>query len=186
MPAPLLKRVAAGDAEAVRTCLERYTPLVWSMARRWLHDDAQAEDTVQEIFIQVWKSAAGYDPKIASERTWIGTIARRRLIDQRRKLGAAPEVETLDVEEASEEDSGLSGVATGEEAQVALRAMEKLEPGQKRVLLLSIMEGLSHGQIAAKTGQPLGTVKTQLRTGLKRLRGMLQVVHTPTSGRVMS
>ena len=172
----ILQRVAAGDQSGVRECLDRYGGLVWSLARRLSNTEADAEDAVQEIFLEVWKSAERYDPEIASEVTFIAMIARRRLIDRRRKAGRRPRSETLsavtDVAEASPDVSEPS--STDEDVAAARRALGKLNPEQQRVLQLSIVHGLSHDRIARATGLPLGTVKTHARRGLIRVRELIE------------
>ena len=154
-------------------CLTAHAPLVWSMARRMLRDPSLAEDAVQDIFIQVWESAARYDPGRASERVWIATIARRRLFDLLRRQGAAPKLELLESDSVGIADERAHFLALDEEAELARRALVKLKPEQQRLISLSIMDGLSHSQIASVTGLPLGTVKTHLRAGLLHLRELL-------------
>lgn len=172
----ILKRIAAGDADAVQACLDRYGGLVWSLARRFCYTQAESEDAVQEIFLDVWRSAARFDPGVASEPTFVAMIARRRLIDRRRRAGReidsrllAPEIDQADGSSARPGDS----VEVSEEAAAAARAMETLRPEQQRVLRLSIYQGLSHEKIAEATGMPLGTVKTHVRRGLIRIREIL-------------
>ena len=94
----ILQRVAAGDTEAVAACIDRFGGLVWSLARRFLDRPTEAEDAVQEIFIELWKSASRFDPSIASETTFVAMIARRRLIDRQRKLGRRLESEAVSIE----------------------------------------------------------------------------------------
>lgn len=86
----ILERIAAGEQHAVNECLDRYGNLVWSLARRYLRNAADAEDAVQDIFIDIWSSAGRYDRNIASEVAFISTIARRRLIDKLRKADRRP------------------------------------------------------------------------------------------------
>lgn len=168
----LLERIAAGDSAAVPLLLDRYGPLVWSIARKQIGADA-AEDVVQEIFIQIWKSAGRYDPEIASEATYITTIARRRLIDHRRRIGRQPLREEL-VDEPPVVDLGLDSVDLSDEARVAAEAIANLKPDQQRVLRLAIVDGLTHSEIAERTKLPLGTVKSHARRGLERVRSMLE------------
>lgn len=168
----LLERVAAGDRSAVPQLLDRYGPLVWSIARRQLGNEA-AEDAVQETFVQIWKNAERFDPSRASEATYITTIARRRVIDFRRKAGRRPEAEELTFETPVESE-GLASVEIGDEARVASEALADLKPDQQRVLKLAIVEGLTHTQIAARTKMPLGTVKSHARRGLERVRALLE------------
>jgi len=169
----ILQRVAQGDARAVEECLDRYSALVWSLARKQLPDHGLAEDLVQDVFIDVWKSAARFDPKISSEANFIGVIARRRLIDGRRKVGRRPEQQAIEGEEVSASDQGLEAVDRGDEARVAAQALEQLKPEHRKILVMSVMHGLSHSQIAKTTGMPLGTVKSHLRRGLEKVRALL-------------
>ncbi len=80
----LLQRIAGGDRSAVAACIDTYSGLVWSLARRFLQNEADAEETVQEIFLELWEKAARFDPGVAGEVTFVSMIARRRLIDRRR------------------------------------------------------------------------------------------------------
>ena len=168
----ILHRVAEGDQDAIKECMERFSGLVWSLARRLAGNAAEAEDAVQEIFIDVWRSAGRFDPTIASETTFIAMIARRRLIDRGRRRARRPEVAAIP--ETIESDGPAFDPAEVEEAaKAALSAMERLRPEQRKVLELSIQFGRSHEQIAGTTGLPLGTVKTHARRGLIRLREIL-------------
>lgn len=171
----LLQRIAAGDGTAVALCLQKYGNLVWSTARRWSASNSDAEDAVQEIFIDVWKCAGSYDPELASEATFVMLIARRRLIDRRRRRQIV--TEPLD-------ESASDGCVGGdrdpgefaemcEEAAVASEFLSELREDERRVLELSVHEGLSHQEIATLVGMPLGSVKTNIRRGLGRLRDRL-------------
>jgi RNA polymerase sigma-70 factor (ECF subfamily) len=167
---PLLPRVAAGERAAIRECIQRYGGLVWSLARR--ASPVDAEDAVQEIFLDLWKSAARYDARAGSETTFIATIARRRLIDRRRARARRPETDPLS------ERIPASGGATpraelGAEAALAARALDQLRPEQRQVLVLTALHGLSHEEVASSTGMPLGTVKAHARRGLIRVREAL-------------
>ncbi|MGH7243368.1 MAG: sigma-70 family RNA polymerase sigma factor [Phycisphaerales bacterium] len=171
MDQPTLQRIASGDKAAVQICIDRYAGLVWSLARRMCMNSADAEDAVQEIFVEIWRNAYRFDPNIASETTFIAMIARRRLIDRRRKLSRQRDRAPLD--DASPTRPDAPKAELGEEAQIASRAMDELGADQQRVLRLSLMQGLSHEKIATATGLPLGTVKTHARRGLLRIREML-------------
>jgi RNA polymerase sigma-70 factor (ECF subfamily) len=170
----MFQRVARKDPAAIRECIDRFGGLVWSLARRFSATEADAEDAVQEVFLNLWKSAARYDPGVASEATFVAMIARRRLIDRnrarRRDLPSEPLGDRI--EPARENEATPPDVT--EEAAVAARALEQLHPEQQRVLRMSIYRGLSHEQIAQATGLPLGTVKTHIRRGLIRVREMLE------------
>jgi RNA polymerase sigma factor (sigma-70 family) len=168
----LLPKVAAGEQPAVALCVERYGGLVWSIARKYLRDRAEAEDAVQEVFIAVWRAADRFDPAVASETTFIAMIARRRLIDRVRKIGRKPDESELGaVNEPMVETTDRLEVA--DEARIAAAALDELGEPQRTVLKLSIYDGLSHGDIAEKMDLPLGSVKTYIRRGLQKIREML-------------
>jgi len=169
----ILKRIAAGDEKAVPECLDKYGGLVWSIARKLLRNSADAEDVVQEIFVDVWKNAVRFDETKASEITFIAMIARRRLIDKIRHSSRRISADSLDdvlVEPSTRSDKTLQ---TNIEAQQAAEAMNTLRPEQQQVLQLSIVEGMSHQEISEATGIPLGTVKTHARRGLLQVREFL-------------
>ncbi len=179
---PVLGRIAAGDRAAVEECIDRYGGLVWSLARRLCPNRNDAEDAVQEIFIDLWKSAGRFDEAQASEATFVAMIARRRLIDRRRAVQRQPEIKEL-----SEEDWTATQENTFEmtaDAARAARAMNDLRPEQQRVLQLSIWYGLSHQEISQTTGMPLGTVKTYVRRGLSQIRQAMGIRSLDTIGEV--
>ena len=173
MAEAILKRIASGDREAVASCLDQYGGLVWSIARKMLRNTDDAEDAVQEIFVDLWKSAVRFDPAVASEAAFIAMISRRRLIDRIRSAKRRREVgETAAAAVLERVDPGLSPDRCVEAAQ-AVRALDALRPEQREVLLLSTCQGLSHDEIAEKIGMPLGTVKAHVRRGLLRIRAAL-------------
>jgi RNA polymerase sigma-70 factor (ECF subfamily) len=170
----LLQRVAKGEPTAVRDTIDRYSALVWSLARRLSPTRADAEDAVQEIFISLWKSADRYDPDTAKESTFVAMIARRRLIDRMRRTGRRPDIGSAELNETlappSSEGARESEVINGEQSRIVAEAFRELSQEQQRVLRLSLQHGQSHSQIAESTGIPLGTVKTHARRGLIRLK----------------
>ena len=170
----LLERIAAGDPAAVKECMDTYGGLVWSLARRFSRSAADAEDATQEIFLEIWKSAARYDATMGSEAVFLTTIARRRLIDRMRARKRRPETEEFDEERSLEppRDAPDAG-ALAVEAAIATRALEQLGEGERQILLMGIVDGMTHSEIAVATGKPLGTVKTQMRRGLKKVRALL-------------
>ncbi len=154
-------------------CLRAYGGLVWSIARRMLRNNEDVEDAVQEIFLDVWKNAERFDESQASETTFVAMIARRRLIDRIRYTNrriSADSLEDLVVEPWTRSDKSMQVCI---EANEAAKAMESLRPEQKQVLYLSIVQGLSHQEIADQTGMPLGTVKTHARRGILQTREVL-------------
>lgn len=172
----ILERVSKGQPSAVQDCIDRYGGLVWSLARRFCANVSDAEDAVQEIFLDVWRSAPRYDPSVAAEATFIAMIARRRLIDRNRRTKRS--TPSLDAGEfgslIGDGKPPIEAAAeVGEDARRAAIALESLKPEQQRVLRLSIYQGLSHEKIAQATDLPLGTVKTHVRRGLIRIREIL-------------
>ncbi len=169
----ILQRIAGGDQNAVQECLKTYGGLVWSLARRMLRNSEDAEDAVQEIFLDVWLNAERYDPSQASETTYIAMIARRRLIDRIRHVQRRISADSLDDILAEPSVRTDRTVQTNLEARDAAKAMDQLRPEQRQVLQLSIVHGLSHQEISEATGMPLGTVKTHARRGLIQVRELL-------------
>ncbi len=183
MAETLLSRVAAGDPTAVAEVVSGFGALVWALARRLSPTPADAEDAVQEIFLDVWKSAARFDPAQGSETVFVAMIARRRLIDRIRRHRQQPP--RVGIEAIDESGAAVSG-SRGEiavEAERAAHAMGRLAADQQRVIALAVMDGLTHSEIAAATGMPLGTVKTQMRRGLMQLRTLLGTDAIDAQGR---
>lgn len=178
MTEAILNRIANGDKDAVQDCLKAYGGLVWSLARRMLQNTEDAEDAVQEIFVDIWKNAARFDASQGSETTFVAMIARRRIIDRIRyaKRRIAPDsIEDMVSEPTDRSDRDLQ---TFVEAAEAAKAIETLRPEQRQVLQLSIIHGLSHQEIAERTGMPLGTVKTHARRGILQAREFLGLGRT--------
>ncbi len=173
MAQAILQSIADGDNNAVQDCLKIYGGLVWSLARRMLRNSDDAEDAVQEIFVDVWKNAARFDPSQSSETNFVAMIARRRLIDRIRF--AQRRISTDSLEDVLVEPSERSDktMQINLEAGEAAKALESLRPEQRQVLKLSIIQGLSHQEISDATGMPLGTVKTHARRGILQAREFL-------------
>jgi len=171
----VLERVAAGDPAAVKECMDRFGGLVWTLARRALPTAQDAEDAMQEIFTEIWLSANRYDQNRGSETVFIATITRRRLIDRLRKQGRRPFTESMDNEALHLEGNIGQNAEVAAEAALAARAVTRLKPAQQKVLELGLLRGFSHSEIAQRTGMPLGTVKTQMRRGLIRVRELMSV-----------
>lgn len=169
----ILLRLAEGDPRAAQEVMDAYGGLVWSLALRFCRTRDDAEDAVQEILVDVWKSAHRYRSARASERVFISMIARRRLIDRLRREKRRGEVEPFAAGTSAEmQQPGDSG-ERGWDAEQAAQAMQSLSADQRRVLEMSVTQGLTQREIAEATGTPLGTVKTHMRRGLIRLREIM-------------
>ncbi|OWY73177.1 hypothetical protein B7486_02180 [cyanobacterium TDX16] len=173
----LLQRVAAGEPSAIGECIDRYGGLVWSLARKLIGARADAEDAVQEVFIDLWRSASRFDPELGTEATFVATIARRRLIDSKRRRSRCPDRDaSVPIEDTAgySTGSGTDTVELAEEAARAELAMRALRPEQQNILRLSVYEGWTHQHISDHLQIPLGTVKTQVRRGLIQVRERMQ------------
>ena len=175
MSQTILERIASGDASAVDDCLSQYGGLVWSLARRFHAGHADAEDAVQEIFIEIWRNAARFDARVAAESTFITMIARRRLIDRYRKHKRTIDTSPVDEQQIVSSAEQTDHVEMREEVARAREAMRQLRPEERQVLELSVDRSMSQSQIAEFTKLPLGTVKTHARRGMLRLRQLLEI-----------
>jgi RNA polymerase sigma-70 factor (ECF subfamily) len=179
----ILARIAAGDGDAVQECMDRYGGLVWSLARRMA--PAMAEDAVQEIFIDLWKSAGRFDASKASDKTFIATVARRRLIDRLRRQGRRPQTSSLPEPDEPTAEPSVDDhlvIERGAEARSAARYLDALRPEQRQVIRLSVVEGMSHSEIADATGIAIGTVKSHIFRGLAKVRARLADAQAAAEG----
>lgn len=171
----LFERIASGDRNAVALCIDRYSGLVWSLARRFIANDADAEEAVQDVFMELWTNASRFDASKAGEATWISMIARRRLIDRARRENRLRDTEPLaDVEHLLSID-GHSAIEASAETTRVMKVIESMNPEQMQVVRMSTWLGMTHTAIAERTNLPLGTVKSHLRRGLSRIREQLGV-----------
>jgi len=141
---------------------------------RILNNREEAEDVLQEVFLQVWRKAEDFDEDRGRPFTWLVTLARSRGIDRLRTLGARERVAEASAREVPEEVSDAAADAfKSEQRGIVSDALAKLPDEQKRPLMLAYFDGLTQSEIATHLGAPLGTVKTRMRTGLIRLRELL-------------
>jgi RNA polymerase sigma-70 factor (ECF subfamily) len=180
----MLQRIAAGDSAAVRECIDQYGALVWSIARRLSRTLSDAEDATQEIFLDIWRSAARFDPSQGSDKVFIAMIARRRLIDRLRKSSAEPPMDPLETLDAVSWTEASPSSETAMEAEQATRALAELRPEQRQVLELGLVHGLSQSEIATRLNMPLGTVKSFMRRGLIKVREVMNIAAEGVSPRV--
>lgn len=182
--AELVARIARGDRDAFGRFYDAYAGLAFGLIRRVLRDNAAAEEVLQEVFWQVWRDAPDYDVRRGSPEAWLVTRARTRAIDKLRsirrmgKTFVAPLEEAVARREATAEEN--PGVAA-EERGLIQTALDRLPVPQRRVIELAFFEGLTQSEIAARLGEPLGTVKTRARLGLERLRGLLRQEGSPAT-----
>jgi RNA polymerase sigma-70 factor, ECF subfamily len=163
----LVARIRAGDQQATSQLYDRYAKVVYAVALRVLQDTGAAEDILQDVFLQLWRNPDAFDASRGSLAAWLAVIARHRSIDRLRKR--RPEVDVEDCVIAGGPDLADEAERTLviEKVRVVLAEMN---PEQRKVLELAFFQGLTHTEIAEKTGEPLGTIKTRIRTGLQHLR----------------
>ncbi|WP_165223049.1 sigma-70 family RNA polymerase sigma factor [Aquisphaera insulae] len=174
-PADLIAAVARGDRPALERLYDRYAPLVYSLSLRILGIRADAEDVVQEVFLQVWRRADTYRSDRGSAECWIVAIARNRALARSRSEATMKRgLGHLREQSGPVAVEPVSGPAVRAESALAVRsALAGLPDEQRRTLELAYFEGLTQSEIAARTGEPLGTVKTRIRLGMERLRSLL-------------
>jgi RNA polymerase sigma-70 factor (ECF subfamily) len=173
----LLAAVALQDRAAFRRLYEATSAKLFGFALRVLHKDELAEEAVQDAFVAIWHAAAGYQMHLASPLTWMVTIVRNKALDIRRRAQA----DGADVRVELEDADGLADGAAGphehaqrsRDAQALARCMETLAGRQRQAIGMAYLHDLSHSDVAARLGLPLGTVKTWIRRGLDRLRECL-------------
>lgn len=174
----LVARMRAGDTKALARFYERWSRPVYALVLQVVRDPDDADDVVEDTFYQAWRQASRYEPARGAVSTWIVTIARSRALDRlrsRRRLREEPLTPVVSLDELT--DSAVRDPAAGaEESEVRERvaqALKALPPEQREVLELAYYGGLSQTEIAERTGQPLGTVKTRTRLAGQKLRERL-------------
>lgn len=169
----LIRDMALGQLTALERFYDRYIQLVYNLVLRIVRNRADADEVVQRVFLQVWRDASRYDPSRGAPEAWLLTLARTRAIDALRAARRGGErVETRLTHDIA--DTGVGSAARLPERQRVTGALDELSPAQRELLELAYYEGLTQTEIAARTGLPLGTVKTRIRTGLERLREVLR------------
>jgi RNA polymerase sigma-70 factor (ECF subfamily) len=179
--ATLLRRMAEGDEQALGVLYDRWNALVHGVVARMLRQPDDVEDVVEEAFWQAWRQASRFDPTRGAVQTWLLTIARSRALDRVRSLRRRRE-DPLDGEDGQavaqqtvEGDPGLDAEAS-ERHTIVVAALADLPKEQREALELGYFGGLSQSEIAERTGQPLGTVKTRMRLAMQKLRGRLTML----------
>ncbi|MCU1287394.1 MAG: sigma-24, subfamily [Acidobacteriales bacterium] len=166
----LVARIRAGDETAMAQVYDRYSQIVYSVALRVLADTGSAEDVMQEIFMQLWRNPQSFDGNRGSLGAWLAVVARHRAIDHLRKR--KPETDIDDVIVSVE-----CNLESETERNIFLRKVRSLlgsmPPNQRKAMEMAFFEGLTHSEVAARMGEPLGTIKTRIRTGLIAMRKAL-------------
>ena len=176
MPTPgadLIRAMAAGDRDAFARFYDRYAPLVFGLVLRIVRHRADAADVLQDVFWEVWRGAAAYDPARGTPEAWIVMRSRARAIDRVRAVRRRGETFVAPVDEAvaaAPADPRDDAAERAEERELVATALALLPPAQREVIELAYYAGLTQTEIAERLEQPLGTVKTRIRMALARLR----------------
>ena len=152
---------------------DRYSSIVYSVALRVLGDTGAAEDVLQEVFMKLWRNPGVFDSSRGNLGAWLAVIARNRAIDALRRRHPESDIADVIVSVESNMAEDAERASAMEKVRDALSAMA---PAQRSALEMAYFEGLTHTEIAAKTGQPLGTIKTRMRLAMQKLRGRLHVL----------
>jgi RNA polymerase sigma factor (sigma-70 family) len=191
--ARLLSRAGLGDRAAFATLYEQSSAHLFAVVLRICRDRAQAEDILQEVYVNVWRAAGGFDAAQSQPLTWLTSIARNRAIDSLRRAQTQPQLQTAN--SADDEDSDvydttaddqpgpLEMLSRASDARALSNCMKDLNPAQKQSLALAFYDGLSHAEVAEKMGEPLGTVKSWVRRALLSLKACLEAASQRDAGR---
>ena len=180
----LLARAGLGDRAAFATLYEKTSAHLFAVVLRISRDRAQAEDILQEVYVNVWRAASGFDAAQAQPLTWLTSIARNRAIDSLRRAQTQPQLQTAianDDEEtdvydavADETPGPLEMLSRASDARALSHCMQALTAQQRQSVALAFYDGLSHAEVAEKMRQPLGTVKSWVRRALMSLKSCLE------------
>ncbi len=163
----LVSAIRDGDQSAMATLYDRYSSIVYSVALRVLTDTGAAEDVLQEVFMQLWRNPTAFDASRGSLGAWLAVITRNRSIDALRKRRSETDIDDVIVSVQPDLASEAERTRALEKVRGVLGSMPV---SQRTALELAFFEGLTHTEIAGKTGEPLGTIKTRIRSGLLTIR----------------
>ena len=179
----MIARIGRGDQGAFSALYDRLSGPLYSLAVKMLGDVAEAQDALQDVFLQIWSRAGTYDPEQSSVFSWTVLLTRSRVIDRLRARGrrlrivvgsTEDEDKPTDVADASTTESAADTAEKNDEAARVRSVLNNLSSEQREAIELAFFGHLTHHEIAARLGQPLGTVKARIRRGLLKLREQLR------------
>jgi RNA polymerase sigma-70 factor (ECF subfamily) len=174
----LMSQVLVGDEQAFAGIYDALAGVVYGTVKRVLRDPAMSEEVAQEVFVELWRTAARFDPAKASVSTWAVTIARRRAVDRvRAEQSQRDRIERAGRRRGDDADATDDSVIASLDAERVGRALAELPEDQRVVIEMAFLDGDSHAEIAERLALPLGTVKGRVRGGLKKLGGRLGAGH---------
>jgi RNA polymerase sigma-70 factor (ECF subfamily) len=175
----MVARVSARDPSALDEVYQRYARAVHSLAYRVVRDSAIAEDVTQEVFLKLWRQPESYNPERGALGSWLLSVAHNRAIDVLRRRKVREEFPLPDERETGEmvadgaiDPSEAAGLK--EAADAVRRALAKIPANQREAIEMAFFQGKTHAEISAELGEPLGTAKTRIRLGMRKLRGILE------------
>jgi RNA polymerase sigma-70 factor, ECF subfamily len=163
----LVARIRAGDQQALSELYDRYSHVVYGVALRILQDTGAAEDILQDIFLQLWRKPDAFDSSRGSLAAWLAVIARHRSIDRLRRRRPETDIEDCVIAGGADPRDETERTLVIEKVRVV---MNEMSSDQRTAMEMAFFQGLTHTEIAEKTGEPLGTIKTRIRSGLQTLR----------------
>ena len=170
----ILRAIAGGDEQSLAALYDRYRLILFGLILRILHSQPEAEDVLQEVFLQVWRKASDFDETRGRPFTWLVTLARSRAIDRLRSLDSRERTVTEAARNVTDSISDAADDAVkSEQGEIVRGALAELPEEQRQTLVLAYFEGLTQSEIAARLNSPLGTVKTRMRSGMIKLRELL-------------
>lgn len=171
-----MRGIANRDPGALRAMYDKHAALVYTIALRMLRRPEEAEDLVSDVFWELWDKSSRYDQTRAAPTTYLVTLARSRAIDRTRRKASRPQMTVEAVEDVAPltDGSPADDAEMTEQRQRVREALASLDPNHREAVEAAYYDGLSHTEIAAKLGKPLGTVKTYIRQGLIRLRDAMR------------
>jgi RNA polymerase sigma-70 factor (ECF subfamily) len=170
----LLRRVAQGDEAALGALYDRFGGIVYALAHRIVGQQVDAEEVVMETFSQVWRDAAKFDSRRGSVPAWLCIIARSRALDLVRSHSRRQRLNESVAREPADDSVGAPDVLHEERRRAVGAALAELPEAQREAIELAYFQGLSQSEIAERLQQPLGTIKTRMRTGMQKLRETLR------------
>jgi RNA polymerase sigma-70 factor (ECF subfamily) len=174
--AAALVRIAAGDRAALRLIYQDTSAKLFGVCLRILNDRSEAEDVLQDVYVTVWRKAAGFDPSRGSPITWLVAIARNRAIDRLRSRAVRPRMEPIEAAEAVSDPAppAVEYVELAQRHQRLAHCLEELDARHSAAIRSAFLDGATYEELAGRMGVPLGTMKSWIRRGLLKLRTCLE------------
>lgn len=175
----LMRRIQMREVDALDKIYDRYASFLFSLIMAIVHKQPEAEDLLQEVFIQVWECADSYDPERGSAYAWLVTLTRNKAIDRTRSKGYKNQIrEAINIEDAfgdppADDRNPLENSVLADRAALVKKALEQIPVEQRRVIEIAYFTGLSQSEIANSLDLPLGTVKSRMRQGMIKLKDLL-------------